>query len=109
ILIICWAPSRSREFSRGEAMRRTVLAVTVLLLATAYSLPLGADTGANPLDQLSWMVGGAWIGQVPDEHGKVTKVILKCEWSANHRLIKFNTAFQSGGEPVPTYDGIYGW
>jgi len=91
-------------------MRMRVLALAAVCLA-GLAIPLSSETqppAANPLDQLSWMIGGKWTAD-GENGGKPFHVEVKFGWADNHRGLKFTTWFLINGQLTPVYDGIYAW
>jgi len=92
---------------------RTRVVVSLLAVMTCLASALNSETQPatpNPIDQLSWMMGGRWTAEGdkgPD--GKPFYVESKFSWAENHQALKFTTWFLTDGKLVPVYSGLYAW
>ena len=92
---------------------RTRLAICVLAVLACFTGPLNSETqpaAPNPIDQLSWLMGGKWTAEGekgPD--GKPFYVEARFRQADNHQGLEFTTWFLTDGKLVPVYSGLYAW
>ena len=92
---------------------RTRLAICVLAVLACFTGPLSSETqpaAPNPIDQLSWLMGGKWTAEGekgPD--GKPFYVEARFRQADNHQGLEFTTWFLTDGKLVPVYSGLYAW
>jgi hypothetical protein len=93
-------------------IRKATLAIpgAILMLIAARAMAQTAPAATNPLDPLSWLVGGKWVAEGdkgPD--GKPFHVESVMTWGDNGRIMQFTTRFREEGKLVPVYSGMYAW
>ncbi len=88
---------------------RTLLAAVLMTLSAAAAAQT-PPAGTNPMEPLSWFVGGKWVAEGdkgPD--GKPFHVESAMTWGENGRVLQFTTWFREDAKLVPVYSGIYAW
>jgi hypothetical protein len=89
----------------GSILLPAALATSsVALMTAATSAPV------SPLEPIAFLVGGVWRGHLPaGKTGPAPSIELRCDWSANHQGIRFDSSFVVDGKRSPYTSGIYNW
>lgn len=84
--------------------------LAILLLLAVSSVAGAADPApANPLEAMSWVVGGTWVTETTDPEGRPVSIEFECRWGHTGRSILYTIEAVSGGTSRPTHEGIYWW
>jgi hypothetical protein len=77
--------------------------------ATPASAAAPPSQPVDPIQSLSWLVGGTWIadGKLPD--GSPATVEATFEWAHHKRAVKYAIVKRSAGRVFPTIEGLCGW
>jgi hypothetical protein len=83
--------------------------VTAILIGVGVGRLLAQEPAENPLEKLSWLVGGKWVADIKSPKGEPRTVETTMEWTGHKKALKYAVVFMSKEGAAPQYEGMYWW
>ena len=83
--------------------------VTAILAGIGVGRMSAQESPENPLDKLSWLIGGKWVADIKSPKGEALTVETTIEWTGHKKALKYSVVFKTTEAATPQYEGMYWW